>query len=367
MRALIQERNNTNERKVNAVMQKISQQSQDKVGAGTVCFGELLLRITHQQDWPSTPHAQLFVGGAEYNVSCALNMWQEPVHFITALPKNAIADLVEKHIKVQGLSCSLYRQSDSRLGFYITCGGADVKSNDVVYDRNDTAFSQLDSDVIDWKKTLSGKRWLHLSAISPALGINAYKNCLEAAKTAHELGLTISIDLNYRQSLWRKDIEPCSRIIPILKYCHWVMGNIWSAESLLNIQTVPELLNGDKRQYLEHARYTADKILSMSQSTQHVALTFRFDSEQRGIDYFAALINRKQSASSNTFSVKSVINRVGSGDCFMAGLIYGQNKGYSLQETLNYAVSAAVGHFQESTDYTTQSTLDIKKMVNLIE
>jgi 2-dehydro-3-deoxygluconokinase len=210
---------------------------------------------------------------------------------------------------------------------------------------------------------LNGVSWFHFSAICPALNQAAADVCLEAVKAASERNITISIDLNYRAKLWQYGKQPADVIPQLVQYCDLVMGNIWAAEKMLNI-SVPENIHqhDDKNTYLEQAKVTSETILEQYPKCKWVANTFRFDFE-KGIRYYTTLYTNNELLVSEEYVSTSILDKVGSGDCFMAGLIYGLYKETDPLKTLNFATAAAFSKLFIPSDCTTSTVADIEQTI----
>jgi 2-dehydro-3-deoxygluconokinase len=223
---------------------------------------------------------------------------------------------------------------------------------------------------------LSDVGWLHFSAISPALNARVAKVCgelLEAA--AARKGLTISVDLNYRAKLWQYGVAPTEIMPGLVQHCDLVMGNLWAAEKMLGIPVDPVLTGTDRKEdYLEHARRSSEAILAAFPRVKQVAKTFRFDRGERGIHYYTAFYARNGAAgsgdsganqlySSREYFSDRILDKVGSGDCFMAGLIRGIWRGQSIGETLEFATAAAFQKLFIPSDATDQRAEEIQKFM----
>lgn len=200
-----------------------------------LCFGELLLRISPAPQVTDEKQPMLvFVGGAELNVATALAGWDVPVKYFTVLPDNFMSKHMINYLEYKGIFTSSIMYGGSRIGLYYLERGADLKGK-MVYDRENSSFSELKPGTIDWDSVFAGVSWFNFSAISPALNQNVADVCLEAVKEASKRGITISIDLNYRSRLWKYGKAPIDVIPAMAEYCDVIMGNIWSANTLLGI------------------------------------------------------------------------------------------------------------------------------------
>ncbi len=184
--------------------------------------------------------------------------------------------------------------------------------------------------------------------------------CLEAVEAASKKGITISLDLNYRSRLWNYGKQPIEIMPKLAEYCDVLMGNIWSANTLLGIPVDEKIHDKKSKQaYLDHAKATSEEILKRFPKCKTVANTFRFDSEANNILYYTSLYTNGQQYNSDEFTCTGVADRSGSGDCFMAGLIYGLYNNNAPQDIVNYATAAAFGKLQEFGDATGQEVLTI--------
>ena len=330
-----------------------------------LCFGEFLLRISPAADNQTAEKnpMQLYMGGAEANVATALAGWNVPTKYCTVLPDNFMSSHVIDYLEYKGIYTSSIIYAGNRIGIYYLEKGADLKGK-MVYDRDNSAFSQVKLGMIDWEKVFRDVDWFNLSAISPALNQNVADVCLEAVEVASKMGITISLDLNHRARLWKYGKDPLEIMPQIAQHCTVLMGNIWSANSLLGIPVDEHIHSYKSREaYLQHAKETSLAIIKKFPKCNTVANTFRFDSNQEDITYYTSLYTDKEQYSSEVFSCKGVVDRSGSGDCYMAGLIYGKYNGLPPQEIVDFATSAAFGKLQELGDSTEQNVFRVKKMM----
>jgi 2-dehydro-3-deoxygluconokinase len=326
------------------------------------CFGELLFRISPaaNEDIADNP-MMLYVGGAEANVATALAGWNVPVKYCTVLPDNFMSRHVLHYLEYKGIYTSSILFAGDRIGVYYLERGADLKGK-MAYDREGSSFSQIKRGMIDWDKVLQDVCWFDFSAISPALNENVADVCLEAVEAAAKKGITISVDLNYRSRLWKYGKQPTDIMPQLVQYCDVVMGNIWAANTMLGTSLDEDInTNKDKERFLEHAKKTSLEIIDRFPKCKVVANTFRFDSNVNDILYYTSLFMNGQQYNSNEFTCHGVIDRSGSGDCFMAGLIYGLYNKKDPQEIIDYATTAAFGKLQEQGDATGQDVFTISK------
>lgn len=310
--------------------------------------------------WLLQNNMPVFIGGAELNVATALAKWQVPVGYCTAMPQHYLSAEIVKYLQRKNIDTSPIQFSGRRIGIYFLPQGADLKNAGVIYDRANSSFAELQPGQLDWDTLLEGYSWFHFSAISPAVSESAAAVCLEAVKAASQKNIIVSVDLNYRAKLWQYGKTPNEIMQQLLPYCNVVMGNIWSANTLLGID-VDEYIHDkkSKQAYIDHADATAKSIMQQYPACSTVANTFRFD-DNDGINYYAALNTKNDQYVSTAFTSNKCIDKAGSGDCFMAGLIYATTESYSPQNIINFAAAAAFGKLHEAGDTTSQTVEQIQ-------
>lgn len=334
--------------------------------AKILCFGELLLRLPPADggEWLKHNTMPVFVGGAELNVATALANWQVPVKYCTALPDNVISKDITNYLNQKNIDTSPVIYSGERIGLYYLKEGADMKSAENVFDRKYSSFSTLMPGIINWDKVLQDVSWFHFSTIAPAVSAEAAAVCLEAVKAASAKGIRISIDLNYRSLLWKYGKAPVEIIPALLQYCTLVMGNIWAAHQLLGAPLQQLLIaQNSQASFLLHATETAAWIFSHFDACSFVANTFRFHGKGDEIFYYASLNSRETQAVSPQFYTAQVVDKVGSGDCFMAGLIYGLHHNFDHDDVIGFAAAAAFGKLQEPGDATRNSVDQVRQIL----
>ncbi len=321
------------------------------------CFGELLLRLSPALDktWIRTASMPVYIGGAELNVARALAQWGVPVKYMTAFPDHYLSKEIADELQAGQIDISAIRFGGRRIGTYYLPQGTELKGAGVIYDREGSAFSELKPGMIDWNAALKDCSWFHFSAISPALNENIAAVCKEGLEAAAAKGMTISVDLNYRSKLWQYGKQPVEVMQELVRYCSVIMGNIWSAQSLLDIKAPVDNSEGKSRQELIDA--AGKSMLQLHQqypSAKCFAYTFRLQET-----YWAVMQQGSDLVVSKEIPIIEVKDKAGSGDCFMAGLIYGMVNRQANQRILDFAAAAAVGKLGEVGDATSQTVFEI--------
>lgn len=331
-------------------------------GKGVLSFGELLLRICPDAngDWLNSNQLPVYVGGAELNVASALALWGIPSSYMTVIPDNILSKQLIGYIEVKGIDTGAIKLQGKRMGIYYLTSGEDVKHAGVIYDRAHSAFAELQPGEINWAAVFEGISWFHFTAICPALSENVVAVCEEALRYASEHGIFISLDLNYRAKLWQYGKQPNEVMPALAKYCDLIMGNVWAADLMLGTSLAADLKARNTEQgYLEQAENTSKEIRAKFPKCKTVANTYRFDHLETGIKYYTTLYAASQFLHSAVYTTPNYVDKVGSGDCFMAGLIYGHFQGHSPQETLDFATAAAFNKLFVASDATSTSAEEI--------
>jgi|SRR5882724_1919632 len=336
-------------------------------GKKVLSFGELLLRICPDGDgdWLLQNNLPFYVGGAEANVATALALWGIPSAYLSVLPDNVMTRQIEEYLQQKNIDTSRMIWQGQRMGLYFLPKGKDLKNAGVIYDREHSAFSSLSPGAIDWDRILEDVSWLHFSAISPALNARVAMVCEEALQAAAGKGITISVDLNYRAKLWQYGKSPMAVMPRLVKYCDVIMGNLWAAEKMLGIPVDATIREGStKEDYLQQALLSSERIIEQFPQAKVIANTFRFDRASGagpgGIHYYTALFADKRLYASTEHFADNIVDKVGSGDCYMAGLIYGLYRERAVQETMEFATAAAFQKLFIASDATSNTVEEIE-------
>lgn len=306
-------------------------------------FGELLLRVSTKTGNFINSHdgIAIYAGGSEANVASSLACMGTPVSYISRVPDNQLTHQTLSSLTERGVDISRCSFGGDRMGLYFLLSANGLSKGEVVYDRKYSSFSLLKVGTIDWDRLLEGHSWFHWTALTPALNEDTAAVCREALEVARQKGLTISVDLNYRNKLWNYGKSPLAVMPELVAYCDVIMGNIWAAHTMLGIAVDQNLTRETtKEEYFEHANKSASEIFKQYPACKHLAYTFRFmDSPSHNL-FYGTYHTAEGNFISETNETNEVIDRIGSGDAFMGGLIHALTTKRSPQEVIAIATSA---------------------------
>ena len=307
-------------------------------------FGEVLYRLQSLSESifeGGNNRLKIFPGGSEANVAVGLAQMGDQVQFYSAFPENTLAKELLESIQHLGVDCSKAIRIGDRIGSYILLSANGLSSGEVVYDRKYSSFSLLKPEDIDFDLLFQDVDWFHWSALTPALSEEMAFLMETVLKEADQRGITISVDLNFRSKLWKYGKEPIEIMPDLVAYCDVIMGNIWAAQNMLdspveiglNRQTTKEI-------YFNSSQISAKHIFEAFPKAKHIANTFRFMDHPKHNLFYGTYHNRTEDSISATFETEAVVDRIGSGDAFMAGLIHALRQGMPAQETIDFATGA---------------------------
>lgn len=306
-----------------------------------LAFGETLLRLApdEKSKWLAKNAINIYPGGYELNVAVALSKWKIPISYCTALPGNFLSAQIIKYIEEQKIDISTIQYHGDKISLYYQLEGKDVQHTETIYDREHSSFYNLKPGIIDWDKTLQGIRWFHFSGISPSLNKNVAAVCEEALKVCASKGITVSVDLNYPPKIWHNK-NAYKVIAELVTYCDIIATNIWTAENILNI-TIPPTVHSisTKESCLMQSKSALEQIMQKFPKCKVAANAFSL--HKNNMEYFGTVIGNNKFYSSATYKTDNVVDETGTGDSFMAGLIYGIYNHLPFQQLINFATGAA--------------------------
>jgi 2-dehydro-3-deoxygluconokinase len=325
-------------------------------------FGEIMLRLKapgHERFFQS-PMLEATFGGGEANVAVSLANYGMDAEFMTVLPDNTIADACVQELRRFGVGIGKIQRGEGRMGIYFLEGGANQLPSKVVYDRSYSAIAMAKPESIDWDSVFDGVDWFHITGITPALSETAMELSLQSVKKAKEKGITVSCDLNFRKNLWKYGKKAPEVMCELAKYVDIAVANEEDCQKSLGITADVDVESGK----LDTAKYEAisDAVLEAYPNMKLIAITLR-ESQSADINGWAACLNdREKFYLSRKYEIRDIIDRVGGGDSFAAGLIYGLNNYESKQEALEFAVAASCLKHSIIGDFNRVSVADVEKL-----
>ena len=332
-----------------------------------VTFGEIMLRLSPPNflRFSQTNSFDVVYGGGESNVAVSLANYGIDVDFVSRLPENDMGDCALMELRKHGVSTKNILRGGSRLGIYFLETGAVSRASKVIYDRAHSSISEIQPNMVDWEKVFEGVNWFHWTGITPAISQSAADTCLEAVKAASALGIKVSTDLNYRAKLWNYGGDREAIMTELTSYCDIILGNEEDAEMHFGIK--PEGLDIITQGH----EVKADAFLSVCQQmmkkfskAKKVITTLRGSISASHNTWAGVLYDGKTMFESPQYQITDIVDRVGGGDSFMGGLIYGLiTYPEDDQNALNFAVAASCLKHTIKGDANLVSVEEVKKIM----
>jgi 2-dehydro-3-deoxygluconokinase len=330
----------------------------------TATFGEIMLRLASPgfHRLLQRPRLEATFGGGEANVAVALASFGVPCAYLTVLPdKNPIADSAIQELRRFGVDTSRIVRGIGRMGIYFIEAGTAQRASKVVYDRDYSAIALAKPGDVDWDKALEGVGWFHITGITPAISASAAELALESVRRAREKKITVSCDLNYRKNLWKWG-KPASEIMQeLMKYVDIAIANEEDVQMALGIRAEVNVESGA----LERAQYEklSGRVLAEYPNLKAIAITLRESHSASHNGWSACLNNRKEFLTSQHYDITHIVDRVGSGDAFAAGLIYGLQLLSTQQEALEFAAAAGCLKHSIPGDFNRTTVEEVRALV----
>ena len=330
-----------------------------------VTFGEIMMRLSPPGylRFSQTSHFNCTYGGAESNVAVSLANFGIPVDFVTRLPKNDLGDCALMELRKRGIGTDKIMYGGERLGIYFLENGAVSRGSKVVYDRTQSAMSEITPGMIDWKTVFKGAGWFHWSGITPAISQSAADTCLEAVKIASDMKLTISTDFNYREKLWKYGGNREAIMTELTGYSDIILSGIMEAKTYFGIQ--PEVSDKGNHTETEAFLSVGQQLKKRFPKAKKIATTLRGSISASHNTWAGMIYDGNELYTSRKYQITDIVDRVGSGDAFMGGLIYGLLK-YPKddQKVLDFAVAASCLKHTISGDVNLATIDEIEKLMN---
>jgi 2-dehydro-3-deoxygluconokinase len=329
-----------------------------------VTFGEIMLRLASPgaERFLQSPRFEATFGGGEANVAIALASFGLPAVYVTALPeKNPIADAAIVELRGLGVDTSHIVRTRGRMGIYYIEAGANQRPSRVVYDRENSSIALAKPGDIDWKNAFDSAGWFHVTGITPAISGSAAELALEGMHKARELGLSVSCDLNYRKNLWKWGKSAVGVMTELAKLTDVIIANEEDVQMALGMGKSAGVNSGelDPKQY---EKLTGD-VLAAFGNARAVAITLRESKSASHNGWSACMNDRRNFMVSRHYDITNIVDRIGAGDSFAAGLIYGMIKLPTAQESLEFAVAASCLKHSIPGDFTRSSVDEVNALM----
>ncbi len=329
-----------------------------------VTFGEIMLRLAPPgfERFLQSPMFVATFGGGEANVAVALAGFGVPARYVTVLPpKHPIADAVISQLRGFGVDVSRIVRAPGRMGVYYVESGANQRPSKVVYDRDYSAIALARPGVIHWDEALDGAGWFHITGITPAISQGAADLALEGAVKARQKGLTVSCDLNFRKNLWRYGKSAPEVMRELFRHTDVGIANEEDVQMSLGIPAEVDVHAG-KLEVSQYRRLT-ERVMSEFPNLKLISITLRESYSASHNGWSACLNDGSQFLVSRRYDITHIVDRVGAGDCFAAGLIYGLLTLPSPQEALEFAVAASCLKHSVPGDFNRFSVEDVNALL----
>ncbi|MEM6841433.1 MAG: sugar kinase [Bacteroidota bacterium] len=331
-----------------------------------VTFGEIMLRLAtpNFKRFIQTDQFEAIYGGGEANVAASLANYGLDAQFVSRLPDNDIGKCALATLRKHNIGTDHIIYGGDRLGIYFLEYGAVSRGSKVVYDRAHSALSEIEKGMIDWDKALDGATWFHWTGITPAISQGAADACLEGAKAASAKGITVSCDLNYRKNLWKYGKQPADIMPDLVAECDVILGNEEDAEKVFGIH--PEGVDVTQGN-VEAAAYESvcTQLLEKFPKASKAIITLRGSLSASHNTWSGVLFDGNKLYEAPTYQITHIVDRVGGGDSFMGGLIYGLiTYGDDLQSALNFAVAASCLKHTIHGDFNMVTVPEVEKLMS---
>ena len=327
-------------------------------------FGEIMLRLKAPgvERFFQSPTLEATFGGGEANVAVSLANFGMDAAFMSVLPNNVLGDECVRELRKFGVDTKKIIRSDGRMGVYYLEAGANQLPSKVVYDRANSAIALAKPGDIDWDDALDGVGWFHITGITPAISHSAMLLSLESVKAAKTRGITVSCDLNYRKNLWKYGTPVTEVMRELMQYVDVAIANEEDVQKSLGIKAEGVAVESgalDREKY----RVLSEKVLVEFPKLKMIAITLRESKSADSNGWAACLNDRNAFIVSKRYEINDIVDRVGGGDAFAGGLIYGLNCYESHQQALEFAVAASCLKHSIIGDFNRVTSDDVTKLI----
>jgi 2-dehydro-3-deoxygluconokinase len=331
-----------------------------------VTFGEIMLRLSppNHLRFNQARNLDVIYGGGESNVAVSLAHFGIDTRYVTRLPANDISDACENYLRQFGVNTEYIVRGGERLGIYYLEHGAVHRGSKVIYDRTGSALAEVQPGMIDWRAAFADADWFHWTGITPAISAGAAETCLEAVQVARDMELTISCDLNYRSKLWKWGKAPGEVMQELVQYCDLAVGNEEDAAKVFGIRAPDTDVTSGKLDPQKY-RFVCQQLSQRFPRLQQIAITLRGSLSASHNTWSAVFWNHDDLYFGPTLDITHIVDRVGGGDSFVAGLIYALlNFGQDYQHAVDFAVAASALKHTIFGDFNLVSVAEVEKLTS---
>ena len=328
-----------------------------------VTFGEIMLRLSPpgKEVLFQSPRLEAVFGGGEANVAVSLAIFGHHARYVSAVPANDVGDAALRELRKWGVDTGFVIRQGKRLGIYFAETGANQRASKVTYDREGSGIAEAKRGDFDWSKALAGGGWFHVSGITPALSATAADLTLEAVKAARAAKVTVSVDLNYRAKLWNYGKGAREVMREVTRHADLLLGNEDDCQKALGV----DMPGGTKTEAPAVAVYETltGRVMNEFPNLARVAITLRESHSADHNGWSAVLRNRAKFISGPSYDIRSIVDRIGAGDAFAAGLIHGFTSRLPDEDALGFAVAASCLKHSVPGDFNLVTEKDVQALV----
>ncbi len=330
-----------------------------------VTFGEIMLRLAPPgfQRFTQARSFDVLYGGGEANVAVSLTNYGEAAEFVTRLPRNDLGEACLGALRAVGVHTDHIVRGGDRLGIYFLETGAAQRASKVIYDRANSSFATIQPGTVDWNAAFDGADWFHWTGITPAVSQGAAEACHEAIQIAKQKGLTVSCDLNYRAKLWKWGKSAGEVMSDLVAQCDVAIGNEEDAEKVFGLKAPESDVTAGKVD-AAHYRFVCEELVKRFPLLRTVAITLRGSLSASHNTWSGVLWDKGQFFTAPTYDIVPIVDRVGGGDSFMGGLIYGLRKFTDDPgKALRFAVAASCLKHSILGDFNAVSVAEVEQLM----
>ena len=330
-----------------------------------ITFGEIMMRLSPPGflRFGQARSFDIVYGGGEANVAVSLAHFGVPIDYVTRLPDNDLGEACIQFLRQFGLGVEKIVRGGGRLGIYFLEIGSEKRGSKVIYDRSGSSIATIERGMIDWRQVFADANWFHWTGITPAISAGTADVCMEAVQVAKEMKMTVSCDLNYRAKLWKWGKQPGEVMHELVSYCDIAIGNEEDADMVFGIRAPDVDILAGKVEAKKY-QYVCEELSKSFPNLKTIAITLRGSISASHNTWSASLWDHGKFYVGPTFDIKHIVDRVGAGDAFAAGLIYGlRTYRNDPQAVLNFAIAASCLKHSIFGDFNMVTVADVEKLM----